>query len=90
MALLLFKFQEDFLIDLLLIQLTQLEKTGSINKVLIPLGNIKNHVFSRQFHVLFREQINFNSTQKYIYTLVHFKCTIKYECECTSVVIRAF
>ena len=36
-----FKFQNNFLIDIFLIKLTQLGKIGSINKFVIPLENLK-------------------------------------------------
>ena len=37
-----FEFLEQFMIGAFLIILTQLEKTVSIGKIFIPLGNVKN------------------------------------------------
>ena len=40
MALKLFEFVEQFMMDIFLLKLTQFEKTGSIGKTIISLGNL--------------------------------------------------
>ena len=40
MALKLFQFAENFMLDTILLKLTQFEKTGSIDKTFISLGNL--------------------------------------------------
>ena len=44
MTLKLSKFQEQFMIDTFLMKITELEKTASIIKVFIPLGNLKDRI----------------------------------------------
>ena len=60
MVLKLFKFLEQFLIDTFLLKVTQYEKTGSISKLFISLGDliIKFHLRTSVDHV-FRDFYTF-------------------------------
>ena len=60
MAFKLFEFVEQFLMDPLVLKLTQFEKTGSIRQTLISLGNLITNLFSKsEVNHVFRDLHNF-------------------------------
>ena len=60
MALNLFEFLEQFMIDTFLITLTRFEETGSIGKIFISVGNKKtNFHFQKQKSIMFFGAITF-------------------------------
>ena len=60
MALKLFEFVEKFMMDTSLLKLTQFEKTGSIAKSYISLGNLMiNFHFQNKVDHIFRDPLQF-------------------------------
>ena len=60
MALKLFEFVEQFMMNIFLLKLTQFEKTGSIGKPFISLGNLIINPFSKsEVDHIFRDLYTF-------------------------------